>query len=322
MLAAYHRMAVELRKASSVVIGSHVKPDGDAIGSMLALTLALRELGIPAIPVLADDSPPPSTYEFLAGFGLFTQPGELEPPAVFVALDTPSLERLGAAASLASSADQLLVCDHHPDNQEFGTVNVVDPGAAASGQMIWHLIEVLGVTPTADIALCCWVALVTDTGRFSFSNTSAQALRDAASMVAVGVDVAAANRLVYESRSHASIVLEALVVSRLTLANGGRVAYAWVADADYEQTGAVPEETEHLIDALRVLGGIEVAALMRLHPESVRVNLRAKSGFDVGSIARRFGGGGHKPAAGFTYDGDAESLLAALLPVLPGGDRA
>ena len=322
MLNTYHRVAVELRKARSVVIGSHVKPDGDAMGSVLALTLALRDLGIPAVPTLADDAPPPSSYSFLPGFSLFVPAADLEAPGVFVALDTPNPERLGSAADLMAAADLTIVCDHHPDNVSFGDVNVIDAHAAASGQMVWRILEALDYTPTADVALCCWVALATDTGRFSYSNTSPDALRDGAAMLETGVDPAEASRLVYENRSLASIVLEGLVVSRLTLANGGRVAYSWVDETDYDETGARPEETEHLIDALRTLGGIDVVALFRTHPDTVRVNLRAKSGFDVGAVCRRFGGGGHAPAAGFTHDGSLESLLPALLALLPGSDSA
>ncbi len=316
----YHRAAVELRKARSVVVCSHVKPDGDAIGSVLALTLALRDLGVAAVPTLADDAPPPSTYSFLPGFSLFVPAEDLEPARVFVALDTPNPERLGRAADLMAASDLTIVCDHHPDNISFGDVNIVDPAAAASGQMVWRILESLDYTPTADVALCCWVALTTDTGRFAYSNTSPEALRDGAAMLEAGVDPAESHRLVYEDRSHASIVLEGRVVGRLTLANEGRVAYSWVDDADYDDTGASPAETEHLIDALRRLGGIDVAVLFRRHSESVRVNLRSKSGFDVGVVSRRFGGGGHAPAAGFTYDGSFDSLLPALLSVLPGGD--
>ncbi len=316
----YHRVAVELRKARSVVIGSHVKPDGDAVGSVLALTLALRDLGIPAVPTLADDALPPATYSFLPGFSLYVPAAELAPPGVFVALDSPNPERLGIAAGLMSAAAVSIVCDHHPDNIGFGDVNVIDPAAAASGQMVWRVLAALDYKPTADVALCCWVALTTDTGRFSYSNTSPDALRDGAAMVEAGVDPAESNRLVYESRSLASIVLEGIVVSRLTVANDGRVAYSWIDEADYGETGASPEETEHLIDALRALGGIDVVVLFRCHPDTVRVNLRSKAGFDVGAVSRRFGGGGHAPAAGFTFEGSFDSLLPALLALLPGGD--
>lgn len=318
-MAGYHRVAVELRKAASVAVCSHVKPDGDAIGSVLALTLALREAGIPAVPTLADADVPPASYAFLPGFGLFVAASELEQPDVFVALDTPSLERLGVASDLASNARSLVVMDHHPDNALFGTVNVADPSAAATGVMVWRLLRSLDVQPTPEIALCCWVALVTDTGRFAYDNTSSAALRDGAAMLEAGANAAEAHRMLYESRTPTALLLETRVLSRLTLANEDRVAYAWVEDTDYVETGAHPWETEHLVDAVRSLAGIDVALLLRVHEGQVRVNLRAKTGFDVASIARRWGGGGHTAAAGFTFAGTRESVLAEVLPFLPGG---
>ncbi len=321
-MAGYHRAAVELRKAASVAICSHVKPDGDAVGSTLALTLALKEAGIPAVPTLADNAEPPGSYEFLPGFGLYVRAAELEPPDVFVALDTPNLERLGAAADLARSARVLVVMDHHPDNAQFGSVNLADPQAAATGLMVWRLLRALEIAPSPEVALCCWVSLVTDTGRFAYSNTTPDALRDAADMLEAGADAAEAHRMLYESRTAAALTLETRVLGRLTMVNGGRVAYAWIEDADYADTGARPWETEHLIDAARAIQGIDVALLLRVHADDVRVNLRAKTGFDVSAVARRWGGGGHTAAAGFTLAGDLTSVLAQVLPQLPGGEGA
>jgi len=319
--AAHHHAAVTLRRATSVVVCAHVRPDGDAIGSTLALTLALRDAGIPAIPTLADDRPPLSTYEWLPGFGLYTRAADLEVPAVFVALDTPIPDRLGVAQELALGAGSLIVVDHHPDATPYGAVNVLDPTAAATGQLVWQLLEALEIRPTPEIAQCCYTALVTDTGRFQYQNTTAEVFRAAADMLDAGVDPAEVSRLVYQNRSAASLALEARVMSRLTVTNGGAVGYTWVNDADFEETGALPEEAEHLPDTVRVLAGIEVAVLMRERGDEVRVNLRAKTTFDVAAVAHRFGGGGHKAAAGLTWEHPGiEAFLAELLPLLPGGD--
>lgn len=321
LMESYHRAAVELRKASSVVVCAHVKPDGDGIGSVLALTLGLKAAGIPAIPTLADDSDPPGTYEFLPGFGLFVAPGDLEAPDVFVALDTPHLDRLGAAAHLAEAARIVIVIDHHPDNTMFGTVNLVNAESAAVGLMVWQLLETLDVAPTPEIATCCWVALVTDTGRFAYGNTSPEALRGGAAMLEAGANPAEVHRVLYESRTAAALALDARVLGRLTVANGGRVAYAWVGDEDYAQTGAAPFETEHLVDLVRALQGVDVAVLVRVHSGSVRVNLRSKDGFDVGAVARSRGGGGHRAASGYTVESGLDAVITDLLPDLPGGER-
>ncbi len=321
MSAPYHKVAVELRRAASVVVGAHVNPDGDAVGSVLGLTIALHDAGIAALPVLADEGPGPSTYSFLPGFALLASAEELAVPDVFVAIDTPNLDRLGAAAPLARDARRLIVIDHHPDNSAFGSVNLLDPGASACAQMIWRLLRRLEVEPTAEVALCLYVGLLTDTGRFQYNNTTPAALRDAAEMIEAGADPADTARLVYENRSSAAMALDARTLSRLTLANDGRVAYAWIDEVDFAETGAQADETEHLIDEIRVLGGIDVAALLRIRDTEVRVNLRSKTGYDVGSVARTFGGGGHAAAAGFSYSGTMDQLLAELLPRLPGAAR-
>jgi len=205
----YHRAAVHPRHASSVAVCAHVRPDGDAIGSVLALTLALRSAGIPAIPTLADDKEASTTYSFLPGFGLYVNAAELEQPQVFVACDSPSFERLGVAQPLARGAETLIVFDHHPDNREFGQVNIVDATAAATSQLVWHFLDTLDVRPTPEIALCCYVALMTDTGRFQYDNTTAAAFYDAAQMLETGVQPAEVSRLVYQERSPASLELEA-----------------------------------------------------------------------------------------------------------------
>lgn len=320
MYPALHHIVVALRKARSVVVCAHVRPDGDAVGSVLALTLALRAAGIPAVPTLADDRGPLETYDWLPGWGLYTAAKDLEVPDVFVALDTPIPDRLGVAQELMRSAESVVVIDHHPDATEYGDLHAFDPTAAATGQLVWRLLDALDVSPSTDIALCCYVALITDTGRFQYQNTSADALRDAAAMLEAGVDASEAARLVYQNRSAAALAIEAKAMSRLTVTNGGKVAYAWVTDSDFDETGALPEEAEHLPDAVRVLGGIDVAVLMRERGDEVRVNLRAKTGADVGRVARHFGGGGHAAASGFTWEQRGiDSLLPQLLAMLPGG---
>jgi len=321
VLAEFHHALVALRKASSVVVCGHVRPDGDAVGSVLGMTLALRENGIPAVPTLANSEDAPSTYRFLPGFGLYVPADQLEAPDVFVAMDTPVLDRLGVAEPLAKAARTVIVFDHHPGGDEFGALNVIDTSASATAQLVWEFAQTLGA-PSADVAECCYVGLVTDTGRFSYENTSALALRDAAAMVDSGVSPADVAHHVYQSRSSASLAIESRALSRLTLANHGHVAYAWLTDADFAELDVLPEEAENLPDAIRVIGGIEAAVFLRQHAAEVRVNLRSKTGADVGSVANQFGGGGHKAASGFTFEGDIDTLLPLLLPLLPGGDQA
>lgn len=316
----YHRAAVALRRAESVAVCAHVRPDGDAIGSTLGLTLALRAAGISAIPVLADGRPAPATYAFLPGFALLTQVSDLDMPHTFVALDTPVRDRLGEAATLLDHAETSILLDHHPDATSYADHCILDSMTASTGQLVWRLVRALDVVPTPEIALCLYVALMTDTGRFSHGNTTAEALRDAAEMLDAGVDAAEASRLVYQERSVGALELEARALDRIAVTNGGRVAWTWVTETDFEETGAAPEEAELLADAVRQLGGVEVVMLLRRSDDGIRGNLRAKTGADVASVARSLGGGGHRAAAGFTVEGaDVERVAHHVLALLPGG---
>lgn len=315
----FHRAAVALRKAASVVVCAHVRPDGDAVGSVLGMTLALRAAGIPAVPTLADDGPAPATYAFLPGHSLFVPAGDLDPPEVFVALDTPVPERLGEARRLMESAATTVLFDHHPDANAYADICVCDPAMAATGQMVWRFLDALEIEPTPEVALTLYVALITDTGRFSYDNSSPAALRDAASMIEAGVDPAYASRMVYQERSAASLEVESRALSRLRTVNGGSVAWTSLTDADFELSGALPEEAEHVVDAVRALGGVDVVVLLRQKGSEVRGNLRAKTGVDVGTVARALGGGGHRAAAGFTVpDSTVDEVVERLLPMLPG----
>ncbi len=315
---AYFEAARALAGASSAVICGHVDPDGDAIGSVLGLTLALRHLGIDAAPTLADDREPPATYSFLPGMQLVRPASELTAAPMFVALDAPSYARLGVAEGLAREADTLVVIDHHPDNDGFGTVSVVEAGAAATGQMLWRMLPLLEIQPDQDVATCLYVALLTDTGRFQYGNSSAQVLRDAASMADAGAAIHDLYLRIYENARPEQLAIVARTLSRLTVANEGCVAYSWISDDDIAETGALPEETENLVDSIRSLAGPAAVFLVKCRDTQCRVSLRGKNGTDVGAIARLYGGGGHRAAAGFTYEGSLASLLPGLLGNLPG----
>jgi phosphoesterase RecJ-like protein len=318
-LAAYGRMASALGGSSEVILCGHVDPDGDAVGSILGLALALETLGVRVHRVTADDGPAPGTYAFLPGFERFVSAAGADACETFVALDTPQLSRLGAAAPLAEACDRLLVLDHHPDAEPFGDLALLDAEAAAVGQMIWRLLPPMGVDPDSDLATCLYVSLVTDTGRFQYSNTTASVLADAGGMVEQGVDVAEVYRRLFESRSPQSLVLTGRVLSRLAVVNDGHVAWTWLESADLADTGARPEDTENLADAVRTVAGVDVVFVVKSGDDGSKVSLRAKGSFDVGAVARELGGGGHRAAAGFAASESRDAVVERLLPHLPGG---
>ena len=313
-------VAEALLGASSVAVCGHVHPDGDAIGSTLGATLALRAAGVAASPLVAEGHPPP-VYSFLPCYEGLVRAADAPPADVFLALDTTGAERLGDGAAIAAEARAVVVLDHHPDNTGFGDVRWVAPGSAAVGEMLWRLLPDLGVGPDRDVATCLYTALMTDTGRFQHSNTTADALRVAAEMVDAGADPTAIASAVYQSRSTGALALQGLVLSRITTTNDGAVAYSWFEDADLEATGATIEETEDLVDAVRATDGPQVAFLAKAGADATRVSLRAKGSFDVGAVARSLGGGGHRAAAGLTVEGGLDEVLASVLPLLPGAER-
>ena len=308
--------------APRVIVCAHVTPDGDAVGSVLGLVLALRQAGVDAVPALADHHAGPVTYRFLEGFELYQPADALEAAEVFVALDTPNWRRLGAAEQLAREATTLVCIDHHADNEYFGTMNIVDPAAASTASLVWGLLPALGIRPTPAIATACYTGLVTDTGRFSYGNTTPTALRDAAEMIKSGADAQRVYARVYESRSTASLLLLGRVLSRITLANSGRVAYSWMSDQDLRETGALAEDTENIVDVVRQVGGVDAVVFFKAQHDSVKISLRAKCPtLDVAAVAHEFGGGGHKAAAGGSAPLPLEKAIEAVLALLPGAER-
>jgi phosphoesterase RecJ-like protein len=320
LAAAYERAAALLLDARDVLVCAHVDPDGDAIGSMLGLRAILLDAGVDVAVRLASDRSPKALYAFLPGFDALQPVADTDAPDVVVALDTTDRERLGDAAALLDDAREVIVMDHHPDTREVGTVHVLDATAAAVGLMIWELCEVLRVKPSRDVATCLYTALATDTGRFQHDNTDARALHRAAEMVEAGADPTAVATAVYQSRSPAAMRLIGLVISRITAANDGQVAYSWFDPEDLETTGAKPDEVEDLVDWVRMGAGPQAVFLVKIGDGSCRLSLRARGAADVGAAARLLGGGGHRAAAGATVSGSIQDALDAILPLLPGGE--
>ena len=302
-----------LRQPRETVICGHVNPDGDAIGSGLALAELLRAMGHRVTSLLAKGDKPPELYSFFKGYS-FTPANEYQgDPELFIVVDSPNKQRLGDGAAVFDRAADNLVIDHHPDYDGFARHYCGNPAASATGLLIWQLIKASKLAITPQMAEYCYVALMTDTGRFAFQNTSAESFIAAGEMIAAGADATDASMQVYDSKSLDALRLDARLISRISYAAGGRVVYSWVTEADFAELDVVRDETEGLPTILRSVKGTEIAILLREESGRVRVNLRAKGGCDVGEFARRFGGGGHKSAAGFTIDKTLEEAQALIL---------
>lgn len=315
--ASFEEIVSCLKGARTIALSGHINPDGDSLGSVLALTTALRTYGCDATPLLAQDKPAPELYAFMEGYEAFIPACAYdEDPDVFVSLDAPTLVRIGDSAEVLQRAKKSIALDHHPDMEPFADICYGNPSAAACAVIVWNIIEMLIDDPGATIATQCYVALLTDTGRFQFQNTNTEALHLASRLVEAGASPSKIASDVFQNRTYASIQLEARLIDRVKFSCNGKVAFSWVVDADFEELGASRDDSEGLPDVLRSLKGVEIALLLRGEEGGVRANLRAKSAFDVGAIARALGGGGHAAAAGFTLNGSFDDALASVLPVL------
>jgi phosphoesterase RecJ-like protein len=305
---------VEVLKANDrFLVVTHENPDGDALGSMLALTLALRSLGKDAVMYQSGDVPLPGEYGFLDLAALTrTLPGDLE-ERVCVAVDCASRQRVGPDAELLERARLIVDIDHHHDNTRFGHVNLVVADASSTAEIIRDLCAALGVPLTPELAEPLYVGLVTDTGRFQYSNTTSKSLRLAAELVDAGADVHGIFRHVYETVQFAKLKLLARALEHARLYEGGRLVISVLLREDFGAVGAEEPYSEGIIDYLRSVEGSELVALIREPPRDEgparRVSLRSSHDeIDVSAIARRAGGGGHRQAAGFSSEASVAEI--------------
>lgn len=308
------RIAQELAVRDDFVICGHVSPDGDCIGSQLALMHALRSRGKRVTCVLAKDEPIDVRLSFLPGADELIPAGLYEGTVgVFVAVDVPLRDRMGnAASSLLDRSSLSVTIDHHANDMAMTDLVYVDPQIASTTMLIWELAELLGADPSADVALCCYTGLVTDTGRFQYQNTDAAAMRAATHMVEAGVDPSAVSRAIFQNRSLASVRLEGLAVDRMRLGAQGSYVLSWLTRDDFSRCDATKADAEPLIDTLRSLRGVRLACMLRDQGDSVRGSFRAKDDTDVAELARSLGGGGHRAAAGFTISGPIDEAVERI----------
>jgi len=312
-----------LRGAASATLVCHVAPDGDALGSMLALARVLREQGTAVTCTWGDSTwVVPTSYGWLPDIECVVAPEEVPPrPEVMVVLDTASRDRLGVLGSLADAARQLVVIDHHAHNSGLGGVQLIDPSAAATAVLVEELVRRLGGTVDADTATLLYVGLVTDTGSFQHSVTTPAVHAVAARLLADGARPADVARQLWGTRSYGFNTVLGSALSRLTLepdAVAGRGwVWTWTTREDLGAAGVALDEIEPVIDVVRATREADVAAVFKQDGDgSFRVSTRSRGATDVGAVCSALGGGGHKLAAGFTsyddVDATAERLRAQL----------
>lgn len=317
----FGRICSLIENAQTICVCAHTNPDGDALGSGLALSQIITQHwpGKSVTNLLADNAGcVPRLYKFLPGSDTFVHVSDYEgTPDLFIVVDLSSAPRLNDAQSLMEQSPHVVIMDHHPTHEPFGDVALIRPDAAASGVIVAEFALFLGVDVTPDIANCLFCAIVTDTGRFQYQNANPEAFEVASMLVDAGASPALVSLNVYQSFRLNYLHLESVVMGRIVTFEHGRIAYSYSTQADLERTGTKTDECDGLIDVVRSVEGSEIALFLKEVPDgSVRGNLRAKGNHDISGVAAALGGGGHKAAAGFTSKESIDATLATVLPLL------
>ena len=313
--ASFEQIGEVLRAHESFVLISHVRPDGDAIGSQLALGFSLMAAG--KTVYLINEDGLPDNLAFMAG----SEKIELPPAApleveVAIALDTATKPRLGdRALNAASKAKLWLNIDHHISNPGYGDLNLIDSTSPATGQILYQLIIALGLPLPAETRDAIYVAVSTDTGSFQYPSTTAKTYQLAADLIDRGLDVGAINSKTYDNYPYRRVELMRALLNTLELSPDGRVAHWELRDQNRIELGLMPEDSEGLIDIIRAIRGVQLAVFFEeLVDGKVRISMRSKDRrLDVCQIAMEFGGGGHALAAGIRMKGPLEEAKRLVL---------
>lgn len=317
-----------LRTADEVALACHLDPDGDAIGSLLGLLHALRALGRPAVASFGSDPfVVPPVFAGLPGIDRFVPPADFPAaPDLLVTLDTGSPQRLGVLAPAAAAARRLLVIDHHASTARFGTLHLLDPGAAATAVLVEELVRRLGVPLTPEIAAPLYAGLVTDTGSFRYAATSPATHELAARLLATGIRHDLISRAICDTHPIGYLRLLGAALDRVELepaaAGGLGLVWTFVSAADITRHAVLREQVEGVIDVVRTVDAAEVAVVVREDaPDRLHVSLRSKGRLDMAAVAVALGGGGHRFAAGFTSAASPAATIAAIRDRLAAAPR-
>ncbi|HEX2267461.1 MAG TPA: bifunctional oligoribonuclease/PAP phosphatase NrnA [Actinomycetota bacterium] len=312
VIGALERAGEALLAARNVALACHVNPDPDAIGSMLGLALWLKSQRKDVVCSWGNDPlQRPRWLSVLPGSELIVEAQAFPAnPEVMVALDTASPDRLGPLGANAEAAECTIVIDHHRTNPGFGSIVVLDPDASSTSEMVFRLIQSAGGPLTAEIAACLYAGIVTDTGRFQYESTSPETHRVAAELRTLDFDHTAISRALYEDISLSALRLSAIALERVVHVPELSLAWTYVLQADLSVDGVDMSETDDLIDFVRVAREADVTCVIKQQRDgNFKVSLRSKGQTDVGAVAKGFGGGGHRLAAGFTsHTGVAETV--------------
>jgi phosphoesterase RecJ-like protein len=304
------KAVANIASSPKLALACHVGPDGDALGSMMGFGLAARSAGKEVVASFGSPFVVPANLSFLPT-DLLVDPDRFpEKPETMIVFDAGSQDRLAELGSPAGDAESLIVFDHHVTNEGFGHIVLNDPTAAATAVVVVEVLDELGWPVTEEVATCLLTALITDTGRFQYSNTSSSSLELAARLVAAGARPELISQKVYEEAPFGYLKVAGSALSRATLDPELRMVSTVVTQGDLDDAGVDWGDIDNLINTLRLAEEADVAVLAKASPdERVKVSLRSRGATDVGALAAELGGGGHRLASGFTYQGDPDDAL-------------
>lgn len=313
-----------IREARSIVMACHVNPDGDALGSMLGLALALEPLGKDLTIISADGIP--EIYRFLPRVDLVRTTSDTEAFDLAIVLDSGDLKRVGAeTVPIVRRAAKMIDIDHHASGV-FGDIAVLATSSASTSEIVYDLLIHMGLPITPEIAICLFTGVITDTGSFRFQNVTPPTFRIAADLIEYGAPPAFVSENVFDNRSLAATRLLGAALSTLRYTPDEKVIWAVVKNEDFERFGGTDQDTEGIVNFVRGVRGADVGVLFRELPDgSVRTSLRSREHVNVAEIAQQFGGGGHKMAAGCTLPGPLaaaeRTLIEAVVKATASGER-
>ena len=291
-----------LANADSVLIFPHISPDGDALGSAAGLYRVLTAAGKKCAVVLEEEVP--EYLSFMPVEGCTRDQSVIDNPDVTVCVDCSEPNRIPGRIQLFEKGKISVCIDHHINPEGYGDYYYIDENTAAASELIYELIGEMGLPIDKETATLLYTGIVTDTGSFQYSNTTASTHRIAAELMEAGVSVNNVSVAVYQNVSREQTIAEALILEKMEIFADGKGAISYVTAEELASVGATIDDTEKVIDRLRDIKGVEIAAFLKPKGGDVKVSLRAKTYGDVQKIAREFGGGGHKKAAGCTISGD------------------
>jgi len=307
-----------IKNAQNVVIISHVGPDGDTLGSMLGLGLALKQFSnLQKIDCLILGKIP-EVYDFMPGTNNLKSPSDeslLGKYDVAISVDCAAEDRLAEALSIFKKARVSINIDHHQTNKGFGSINIIDPKASSVGEILVDLTEQIGCTLTKEIAICYYVSILTDTGGFRFENTTAKTLATCAKLLENGIKPDEIFKKCYEQKPLNMILLQAYAINQAHFEENDKIAYALVSRETIDKFGSQDSYTEGISEALRQAKSVEISMVLKETTNgNTKISLRSKN-IDISKIAGFFGGGGHRLAAGCVIEKKPEDAINEILPI-------